>query len=72
MFYHLLIAVLGTAGLLGAWVAVQSLKRRSDPRLGAGDDVLACGGCGSGHCSCGAMVDAAEGVDHACAAHHKE
>lgn len=76
MLYHVVIAVLGTAGLLIGWVAVQNLKRHSDPHIGKSDDVLASGGCGSGQCSCGAMVSAAECTDPTCplhqAVHQKE
>jgi len=50
MVYHLLVATGGMIGLVIAWVAVQGLKRRTDPELGAGDDVLACAACGSESC----------------------
>jgi hypothetical protein len=52
MLYHFVIAVLGITGLFGGWVAVQALKRRSDPRFGSRDDVMAgCGSCaGEGFC----------------------
>ncbi len=50
MIYHLLVAVGGVVGLMTAWLAVQSLKRRSDPDLRAGDDVLACATCGLESC----------------------
>jgi hypothetical protein len=45
MLYHVAIAAVGIAGLFAMWTAVQNLKRRSDPRFGKGDDVMA--GCGS-------------------------
>jgi hypothetical protein len=38
-------AVAVITGLMLGWVAVQALKRRSDPRFRPGDDVLA--GCGT-------------------------
>lgn len=47
---HLLIAIAGTVGLALAWLAVQNLKRRSDPALGAGRDVLACHTCAAHSC----------------------
>ena len=49
MLYHLAIAFGGIALLMGTWVTVQALKRRSDPRYGPGDDVLAgCDACTMG------------------------
>ena len=45
MLHQLLTAVGVITGLLVAWTAVQSLKRRTDPHLHPGDDVLA--GCGT-------------------------
>jgi len=45
MLHQLLTAAGVITGLFAAWAAVQSLKRRTDPRFHAGDDVLA--GCGT-------------------------
>ena len=47
---HLLVAIGGVVGLMLAWLAVQSLKRRSDPSIGADEDVLFCGTCGANSC----------------------
>lgn len=47
MLNHLLVAVVVIVGLMLAWLAVQSLKRRSDPD---GGDVLSCGTCGAHSC----------------------
>jgi len=73
MLYHLVVGILGTAGLLGGWMAVQGLKRRSDPSIPPGADVLACGRCGEEHaCACAAMIEAAERTHDASAARHDE
>lgn len=49
MLYHLGVAFAGIAVLMGGWVLVQALKRRSDPRFGPADDVLAgCDACTMG------------------------
>jgi hypothetical protein len=49
MLYHLGVAFAGIGVLMGGWVLVQALKRRSDPRFHPGDDVLAgCGACSMG------------------------
>ncbi|HEX5133203.1 MAG TPA: hypothetical protein VFX92_12045 [Candidatus Krumholzibacteria bacterium] len=65
MLHDLIIAIGGTVGLMVAWVAVQSLKRRSDPTFAAGDDVLACGDCTGGSCNgCSGFRAAADAVAH--------
>jgi len=57
MLYHLAIAVLGIVAMFAVWTAAQALKRRSDPRFGRGDDVLAgCGGC-AGESMCQAFEE---------------
>ena len=56
MLNHLLIAVGGIVGLMLAWLAVQGLKRRSDPHH-AGQDVLACHTCGVHTCTGCALHD---------------
>jgi hypothetical protein len=72
MLYHLLVGAVGTAVLLGVWVAVQSLKRRSDPNIPEGEDVLACGlSCGESACSCAAMTAVGERVEEVCVANWK-
>jgi hypothetical protein len=73
MLYHVLVGILGTAALLGGWMVVQGLKRRSDPSIPPGEDVLAGGRCDGEHaCACAAMIGAAERVPGACAAHREE
>lgn len=73
MLYHLLVGVVGTAALLGGWMAVQSLKRRSDPSLSRDEDVLACGRCAGEHaCGCAAMIEAADRAAGAGAASREE
>ncbi|HEU4365971.1 MAG TPA: hypothetical protein VFT13_10970 [Candidatus Krumholzibacteria bacterium] len=57
MLAHLLIAAAGIVGLMLAWLAVQSLKRRSDPD---GKDVLSCGTCGAHSCG-GCALNPADG-----------
>jgi len=47
MLNHLLSAIGGIVGLMLAWLAIQSLKHRSDPD---GDDVLSCSTCGAHAC----------------------
>ncbi len=56
MLNQLLIAVAGIVGLMLAWLAVQGLKRRSDP---GGGDVLSCGTCGAHSCA-GCAISHAE------------
>jgi hypothetical protein len=73
MLYHLLVGAVGTAALLGAWAAVQSLKRRSDPSIPEGGDVLACGrSCGEFACGCAAMTAVGESAKGACPANRGE
>jgi hypothetical protein len=65
MLHNLVIAIGGTVGLMVVWIAIQGLKRRSDPAFHAGDDVLACGDCARGSCSgCGGFREAAEMTPH--------
>jgi len=58
--------------LLGVWVGVQNLKRRSDPNVPEGEDVLARGlSCGEFACSCAAMTAVGEHVEEVCTANRK-
>jgi Na+-translocating ferredoxin:NAD+ oxidoreductase RNF subunit RnfB len=50
MLHQLLVAAGAIVGLMLAWLAVQSLKRRSDPSIAKGEDVLLCGTCGANSC----------------------
>lgn len=50
MLHQFMIAVGAVSGLMLVWLAVQNLKRRSDPDIGEGDDVLLCGACSSHSC----------------------
>lgn len=50
MLHQLLVAAGAIVGLMLAWLAVQSLKRRSDPSIAEGEDVLLCGTCGANSC----------------------
>lgn len=73
MLYHLLVGAGGTAALLGVWAAVQNLKRRSDPNVPEGGDVLACGrSCGEFSCGCAAMTEIGERWEGACPADRRE
>jgi hypothetical protein len=73
MLYHLLVGAVGTAALLGGWFAVQSLKRRTDPSIPQGEDVLACNRpCDGFGCSCAAMTGMAEPAEGTCPAHPEE
>lgn len=54
MLQHFMIAIGGVSGLMLVWLAVQNLKRRSDPDMRDGEDVLFCGTC-SAH-SCGGCL----------------
>ncbi len=52
--YHLLIAVLGVAGLFGLWLGVQALGRRQSGDECDGPEMMACGACEperAGRCS---------------------
>lgn len=50
MLAHLLTASGVIVGLMLAWLAVQVLKRRSDPDIREDEDVLLCGTCGANSC----------------------
>jgi hypothetical protein len=58
MLNHLISAVGGIVGLMLVWLAIQTLKHRSDPD---GDDVLSCGTCGAHSCA-GCALDHADVV----------
>ena len=60
MLHQMLIAVAAIVGLMLAWLAIQTLKRRSDPE---GKDVLSCGTCGAHSCA-GCALDHPEVVPH--------
>jgi hypothetical protein len=63
MIHHLLVSGVAVAGLMLAWIAVQGLKRRTDPDLHHGDDVLACATCGRESClGCRGLRSSAAGA----------
>jgi hypothetical protein len=60
LWYHLVIALAGLAGLIIVWLIVQSLARSQIPPDAEERDVLACSSCAaSGVCGCGLQNKAA-------------
>ena len=65
MLYHLLIAGLGVAGLLGLWLGVQALGRRQSADPCDGPEMMTCGACAPEHPQCSIERGAAEWPERA-------